>query len=262
MKTFSVKSINNQLANETGNVNLPVENPINKTDEYAENLASSIKFLSVKGNENFWEYIKSNDQNITGDWNFTKGIKVQKSLGDYTYTAQLLEGLLSLQVNSIYGLIRTQYEMGLIRFISNGFSTTLQPISPTKYNYILLPDKSGVVALTNDFIITPVGTADNPPIIIPNGILTTILQNGAIERDESGQLWETHNNVRSRLLSTANIGVVNNSTTTTLSSATLNSTYPEALIGFRVHCLLISTGSLIYEKTNTGWVQYASTVVE
>lgn len=38
---------------------------------------------------------------------------------------------------------------------------------------------------------------------MPNGNLTNLHQNGAIERDLSGQLWETHNNVRSRLITTS-----------------------------------------------------------
>ena len=47
------------------------------------------------------------------------------------------------------------------------------------------------------------GTKDTPPLIIPNGTLTSSYQNGAIERDLNGQLWETHNNIRSRLFTTS-----------------------------------------------------------
>ncbi len=60
---------------------------------------------------------------------------------------------------------------------------------------------------------------------------------------------------------TDNIGAVDNSTTTALSSATLTSTYPNALSGFRVHCISISSGGLTYEKTSTGWIQYSTTMV-
>ncbi|OIV42230.1 hypothetical protein [Flavobacterium johnsoniae] len=47
------------------------------------------------------------------------------------------------------------------------------------------------------------GTKDIPPLIIPNGTLTSPYQNGAIERDENGQLWETNLGIRSRILTTA-----------------------------------------------------------
>ncbi|TDW46577.1 hypothetical protein EV144_106249 [Flavobacterium sp. 270] len=53
----------------------------------------------------------------------------------------------------------------------------------------------------------------------------------------------------------------NNSTTTSLSGMTLNSTYPNASNGFRVHCLGITGGGLTYEKTDLGWIQYAITIV-
>jgi hypothetical protein len=51
--------------------------------------------------------------------------------------------------------------------------------------------------------------------------------------------------------------IATNSTTSNLSLATLNSTYPTAIIGFRVHCILITAQKLIYEKTSTGWVSYS-----
>lgn len=53
----------------------------------------------------------------------------------------------------------------------------------------------------------------------------------------------------------------NNSTTTALSLSTLNSTYPDAVVGFRVFCLSITSGALIYYKTESGWVSSAVTIV-
>lgn len=58
-----------------------------------------------------------------------------------------------------------------------------------------------------------------------------------------------------------NLTAVNNPTTSALSSSTLNTTYPNAQIGFRVHCMAISNQTLIYEKTSTGWAQYAVNLV-
>lgn len=54
---------------------------------------------------------------------------------------------------------------------------------------------------------------------------------------------------------------VNNSTTTTLNRLQLNTAYPEAETGFKVPCLNISSGALMYEKTASGWIQYAIQVV-
>lgn len=51
--------------------------------------------------------------------------------------------------------------------------------------------------------------------------------------------------------------VSTNTTVDALSFATLNITYPTATTGFRVHCMSITTGRLIYEKTSTGWVSYS-----
>jgi len=55
--------------------------------------------------------------------------------------------------------------------------------------------------------------------------------------------------------------IATNATTTALSLATLNSTYPTAIIGFRVHCINITIQKVIYEKTSTGWVNYSITVI-
>ncbi|TDX11213.1 hypothetical protein [Flavobacterium sp. S87F.05.LMB.W.Kidney.N] len=156
---------------------------------------------------NWWIWIRSNVQTISAIWNFPKGIKAEKVTGNYTYTSQVDSSVFSVQINSIYGLVRAQYEAGLLRWISNGFLTQFQPEPPTQDNYIILPNKSGTVALASDFITTAVGTTTSPSLIIPNGTLTTVPQNGAIERDSSGQLWETHSGVRSRLITTSD-GVI------------------------------------------------------
>lgn len=50
---------------------------------------------------------------------------------------------------------------------------------------------------------------------------------------------------------------VNNTTTIALTSANLNSAYPEAFTGFRVYCVAIIAGAMVYEKTPTGWVGMA-----
>jgi hypothetical protein len=57
------------------------------------------------------------------------------------------------------------------------------------------------------------------------------------------------------------LNIVTNTTTTALSLSTLNSTYPDSIVGFRVQCESITAGKLIYEKTSTGWVSYSVTTV-
>lgn len=53
---------------------------------------------------------------------------------------------------------------------------------------------------------------------------------------------------------------INNSTTVALTSANLNSAYPDAETGFRVYCTAIIAGKMVYEKTPTGWVGMAAIV--
>ncbi len=94
-----------------------------------------------------------------------------------------------------------------LAWYANGFRTELYATNPTQVNILNLPNKGGILAITNDFVTTAAGTAAIPPMIIPNGTgvsggLNTTPQNGAIERDSNGQLWETHGGVRSRLITT------------------------------------------------------------
>ena len=57
------------------------------------------------------------------------------------------------------------------------------------------------------------------------------------------------------------LNVVTNTTTTALSLSTLNSLYPDSIVGFKVHCASITAGKLIYERISTGWVSYSVTLV-
>lgn len=54
---------------------------------------------------------------------------------------------------------------------------------------------------------------------------------------------------------------ITNTTTVVLSSATLTSMYPNAVVGFQVICPNIIVGGLIYTKYASGWVQTAITIV-
>lgn len=48
-----------------------------------------------------------------------------------------------------------------------------------------------------------------------------------------------------------------NPTSTALTNSDLNSIYPTAHLGLRVHCIDISEGAVIYEKVSNGWVKYS-----
>lgn len=53
----------------------------------------------------------------------------------------------------------------------------------------------------------------------------------------------------------------NNPTTSALSAATLNATYPSVMVGFRVYCESITPNRLIYVKSPSGWVSTAINTV-
>lgn len=62
-------------------------------------------------------------------------------------------------------------------------------------------------------------------------------------------------------LATTSDLAADNATLNSLTLTDLNVTYPNAVNGFRVHCPSISTGALIYEKTQTGWLEISASIV-
>jgi len=58
-----------------------------------------------------------------------------------------------------------------------------------------------------------------------------------------------------------NSRTVENTTTTALTSANLNTAYPTATLGFEVIAASITGGGLVYKKTSTGWVSYPIIIV-
>ena len=53
------------------------------------------------------------------------------------------------------------------------------------------------------------------------------------------------------------VNTVVNTTTVNLSATDLDTQYPNATIGFRVHCLNILVRKQVYEKTTAGWIRNA-----
>lgn len=67
-------------------------------------------------------------------------------------------------------------------------------------NILVLPSKSGVLALADDYVTTAYGTTTKPPLTIPAGTLTTVPQHGAIERDIQGNLYHSIGTVRKKII--------------------------------------------------------------
>ncbi|WP_202703935.1 hypothetical protein [Flavobacterium sp. UGB4466] len=63
------------------------------------------------------------------------------------------------------------------------------------------------------------------------------------------------------LLATTSDLATDNPTVSSLTLTELNTTYPNAINGYRVHCPSISTGALMYEKTQTGWLEISVSIV-
>lgn len=60
---------------------------------------------------------------------------------------------------------------------------------------------SGMWNFTNKVTLAS-GNTNNPSLIIPNGTLTAAPQNGAVERDSKGKLWNTFSGIRTELVPT------------------------------------------------------------
>ncbi|WP_343697124.1 hypothetical protein [Flavobacterium sp.] len=153
---------------------------------------------------NWWENLKTTTQTIKAVWNFNLGIKVSNSTGNILYTTQMIEDMFIAQLYyaGIGGYQKTQYGYETIKWISpnNNYTQIIPYYNPLQNNILKWPNKSGTVAVTNDFITTAAGTISTPPLIIPNGTLTTTPQNGAIERDSNGKLWTTHDGKKYKII--------------------------------------------------------------
>lgn len=149
---------------------------------------------------NWWNWVVAQTQIIKAVWNFSKGLKVSDSTSNYT--TEMLQNMFVAKLNQVNnGVCKAEYGFETVKWsTANGYSTLLKPIAPNQNRTLTLPNKSGTISIVNDFVKTAAGTITTPSLIIPNGSLTTTPQNGAIERDENGQLWETHEGIRSKLL--------------------------------------------------------------
>ncbi len=121
----------------------------------------------------------------------------QPSGSAYNTIMTLPDGVVISQ-NSI-GDFRTDISSKGIKFGRSTIQAELNTDNLTTSRTFLIPNQSGTLALKGDFLTTPGSTSSTPSLIIPNGNLTTTPQNGAIERDLNGILWETHGGVREKI---------------------------------------------------------------
>lgn len=171
------------------------------------------KVLSRSKLFNWWENIKIKTQTISSTWNFSKGLKVNDTMSGNT--TEMLQNMFVAQLDrQDNGINKTEYGGETIKWTTrDGSSTLLKPITPNQNRTLTLPNKSGTIAIINDYVKAASGTATTPSLIIPNGVLTTNPQNGAIERDANGVLWETHGGVRNQLSGGSDVSLVNDLTT-------------------------------------------------
>lgn len=140
-----------------------------------------------------------------------RGSRIIGSLSDVDYRSQL-----KLSTSNSNGIERAGNLLE-VNPSSAGTATLLLPLT----NHGAFK----TLAVKDDYLKTPAGNATNAPLIIPNGTLTTVPQNGAIERNENGELWETHNGVRNKIVTTDYVNSIYSSGTYTPSlENTLNIT--------------------------------------
>ncbi|MCC9066388.1 leucine-rich repeat domain-containing protein [Flavobacterium piscisymbiosum] len=180
---------------ENNNFNLASDSETQITNSVTEDN----KVVSRSKLFNWWNWVVAQTQIIKAVWNFSKGLKVSDSTSNYT--TEMLQNMFVAKLNQVNnGVCKAEYGFETVKWsTANGYSTLLKPIAPNQNRTLTLPNKSGTISIVNDFVKTAAGTITTPSLIIPNGSLTTTPQNGAIERDENGQLWETHAEIRSKL---------------------------------------------------------------
>lgn len=143
------------------------------------------------------------------------------------------------------GAVSTYRAMNSTNSIDLAIRSTLHPTDPNEA-YLYHSSATGVIS-----------------VFVGNNRLQKMFANGNLLLQNGGTFIDDGQN---RLQITGSIKATGyyaatNSTTIALSLSTLNATYPTATIGFKVHCLSISGGGLIYEKTTAGWCSYTVSII-
>lgn len=151
----------------------------------------------------------STDQTVRFDRIIIKDGKYANYIEPFNIKASNTETLLSTSLTSDAIIAQSsdarklEIKHNSINFVRDPYANIQGSLTSqylTEARFWSLPDKDGAIALAYDFVRTAAGTAENAPLIIPNGVLTSSPQNGAIERDITGKLWTVHNGSRNRLI--------------------------------------------------------------
>lgn len=148
---------------------------------------------------------KSGNQTISGNKGFEGNVTFntgalylkQPSGTAYNMLMTIPDGIIITHNSN--GDFRTDMTSKGIKFGRAAVQAELNTDNLTTSRTLLIPDKAGTIALKGDFLTTPVGDTVKPALVIPSGNLTTTPQDGAIERDWYGILWETHGGVREKI---------------------------------------------------------------
>lgn len=170
----------------------------------------------------------------------------QQTLGDYPV---------------LYGSVAIQSYMSTFKHYA-----TINDSFNSNYNRGFYMIDGSDEALFNNKDIVGIGTETNDSVL-QKGLFFSKIKSRVVDNYTQKGLeneGDYEANFTSRSLVTKQYvdnRTVINSTTTSLSKSQLNTSYPFANTGFKVQCLNIAQGALIYEKTSSGWVQYAVQVV-
>ncbi|WP_433765723.1 hypothetical protein [Flavobacterium ginsenosidimutans] len=148
---------------------------------------------------NWWEWMKRKSEIIVGNWTFNNILKIGNS-----------------------GYLMTDTYKFCIR---GNQGKTLQICVEGVADDSISIDVTGI-SLKNRLTL-PIGTSTIPALVIPNGVLTSSPQKGAIERDLTGELYHVINNARYRIFDSRDSGNFLTTTwrSTYTSSASVSGTY-------------------------------------
>lgn len=276
-------------ANKTASYNVAMgASALSKTIDGNNNVAFGASALrnNVSGNNNV-AIGTSAMFNTVGNLNSNLDGCLCTAIGAAALYSNTTGNAIAVGANSLYNNTTGTYNIGIGDQAGSGITTgsgnTIIAgtgfilrgggITTGSNNMILAPNSGNTTGITTGSGNVVVGkvtgllaTASNT-ITISDGV-----GNIAITKSTTGEL-KTPNLTQALIISGGatslvtkgyvdNTGAVDNVTTTALSSTTLTATYPNALSGFRVRCLNITSGALSYEKTVSGWIQYAITITQ
>lgn len=215
-----------------------IDNSVSFANDQETQITSAVtedkKVLSRLKLFNWWNWIKLSE---TLDAVTNRGNTSTKSISVNGTTSNPVSFFLMRGGNIIAKLadVGLKSQLKLSTTNTSGFeqASNMIEVNPLSLSssLLLLPitkdTSTKTLALKDDFLKTPPGTAVNAPLIIPNGSLTTTPQNGAIERDSRGELYHVVNNVRYKIVDSRDYNILLNITwkSAQIQNAYINTTY-------------------------------------